>query len=366
MHVLLVRYKNTTFIYRPLLLSLVNSIGSSRQANDVPGEVQSGRLRSWHRTLPSAGYQRDTPLAVNRWHGSPVGLSSTCWVLDRAAPFARRCRRSDDDFPFSKVSTDSRARLVVDDFRRSSVSFSSRDSGTSGTGRGNRKEASPSTWRNTTLRTGRRRRGGKEGRKAGKANRSVALSADSWTAVTGLYANNSRGLLLAVGGPHRFLRRNFSPRVNFPRNPNQVRISKREIRNFSSCTRAFLQETGEVDGCLMIRSQSQYNNLFIGALEKRVASGLREIRSNWYFKWTLFCDKFEFEGDSIYRRWDAMFVYTNNVIWKNVLSLNDKFPNGSLYNGMQLKRMIECDLIITVKYFNNFNYSLTRCVCNLN
>lgn len=57
-----------------------------------------GRLRSWRRgatshLLPSAGYQRGTPLAVNRWHGSPVGLSSVTWVLDRAAPFAQRYRR---------------------------------------------------------------------------------------------------------------------------------------------------------------------------------------------------------------------------------------------------------------------------------
>lgn len=43
--------------------------------------------------MPSAGYRRGTPLAVNRWHGSPVGLSSASWVLDRAAPFARRYRR---------------------------------------------------------------------------------------------------------------------------------------------------------------------------------------------------------------------------------------------------------------------------------
>lgn len=40
--------------------------------------------------LPSTGYRLDTSLAVNRWHGSPVGLNSASWVLDRAAPFARR------------------------------------------------------------------------------------------------------------------------------------------------------------------------------------------------------------------------------------------------------------------------------------
>lgn len=57
-------------------------------------DKQIGSLRSCYRSaishlLPSAGYLRDTLLAVNRWHSSPVGLTSTCWVLDRAAPFAR-------------------------------------------------------------------------------------------------------------------------------------------------------------------------------------------------------------------------------------------------------------------------------------
>lgn len=99
-------------------LILVISMESSKLIIDTTCQVKfkaadyAPDIALRHRTLPSAGYQRDTPLAVNRWHGSPVGLCSTCWVLDRAAPFARRCRRSDDDFPFLKVfSKYSRVRV---------------------------------------------------------------------------------------------------------------------------------------------------------------------------------------------------------------------------------------------------------------
>lgn len=172
---LLLRYRNATFIHCPLSFL---SIESNRQVTDTTCQVKlraadyAPDIALRHRTLPSAGYQRDTPLAVNRWHGSPVGLSSTCWVLDRAAPFARRCRRNDDDFPFLKYSPSIHARassstifanlripiFLVEELRY----IRYRKKGPSKRG------PSPSSWRNTTLRTGRRRREGKEGRKAGK------------------------------------------------------------------------------------------------------------------------------------------------------------------------------------------------------
>lgn len=71
------RYKNAAFI-----LSHSCQFDRKQQVSDscqvkLRTADYAPDIALWHHTLPSAGYQRDTPLAANRWHGSPVGLSTS-------------------------------------------------------------------------------------------------------------------------------------------------------------------------------------------------------------------------------------------------------------------------------------------------
>lgn len=160
--------------------SLIKLIGNSwQQISSKWRDRRSSKLRSWYlvassHLLPSAGYQCDTPLAVNRWHGSPVGLSSTCWVLDRAAPFARRsCWRSDGlsvlhVFFVRRILSLARVRLQETSLpflRLVLVDRGPHPVSERGTGRKGPLKVGPlpSIWRNATRRTGRTKK--REGRR---------------------------------------------------------------------------------------------------------------------------------------------------------------------------------------------------------